>query len=126
MHTTMTVSINLPLNCGHHPQAYLDAVVQAQTYQRSMGNAMAASSLANLASMVGQSIQEDPKLRRGSSALNNARRLAASSVRVISIAIIKTLAVNSSGDEDRSHGNCITKPDHARRKVGALFRRHAM
>jgi len=88
---------------------------------------MAAYSLAKLASMVRQSIQERPKLRRASSALS--RCLAAGSVRVISIAnddiIITTLAVNSSGDEDRSHGDCIAKPDHARQKVGAIFRNPA-
>jgi hypothetical protein len=40
--------------------------------------------------------------------------------------LVKTLAVDSSGDEGRSHGDCIAKPDHARRKIGALFRRYAM
>lgn len=42
------------------------------------------------------------------------------------VLLVKTLAVDSSGDEDRSHGDYIAKPDHARRKVGALFRRYAM
>ena len=42
------------------------------------------------------------------------------------VLLVRTLAVDSSGDEDRSHGDYIAKPDHARRKVGALFRRYAM
>jgi hypothetical protein len=40
--------------------------------------------------------------------------------------LVKMLVVDSSGDENRSHGYHIAKPGHARRKVGALFRRYAM
>jgi hypothetical protein len=42
------------------------------------------------------------------------------------VLLVKTLAVDPSGDEDRSQGDYIAKPDHARQRVGALFRRYVM
>lgn len=42
------------------------------------------------------------------------------------VLLVKTLAVDPSGDEDRSQGDYIAKPDHARQGVGALFRRYVM
>jgi hypothetical protein len=53
---TISIAINLPTDCGYDPYAYVRALVEAQTFQASCGNAIAAASLGNLVAMVSQSI----------------------------------------------------------------------